>query len=76
MNAMFFSAFPDIDITIEDMVAEGDKVVTRYTFRGTHTGDFMASPPPGSEWKWLGSTSSASSRGRSWSGGRSLTRWR
>ena len=33
-------AFPDTQITIEDMIAEDDKVVTRYIFSGTHQGDF------------------------------------
>jgi len=34
------SAFPDLRTTIEDQIAEGDKVVTRVTFRGTHQGEF------------------------------------
>ncbi len=33
------SAFPDLHITIEDMIAEGDQVVVRYMWRGTNTGD-------------------------------------
>jgi steroid delta-isomerase-like uncharacterized protein len=41
----FFEAFPDIRITVEDMIAEGDKVVTRYTIRGTHKGEFFGVPP-------------------------------
>jgi steroid delta-isomerase-like uncharacterized protein len=36
-------AFPDLHITIEDMVAEGDKVVVRVTVRATHKGTFMGS---------------------------------
>ena len=36
-----FAAFPDIRFTIHDQVAEGDKVVTRKTFRATHQGDFL-----------------------------------
>ncbi len=44
---MLFTAFPDIQATIHDQVAEGDKVVTRKTFRGTHRGDFMGIPPTG-----------------------------
>jgi predicted ester cyclase len=39
--AMANSASPDIQFTIEDIVAEGDKVVYRYTARATHKGDFM-----------------------------------
>ena len=40
-------AFPDGTMTIEDMVAEGDKVATRKTFRGTHQGAFLGLPPTG-----------------------------
>ncbi|HEX9134270.1 MAG TPA: ester cyclase [Ktedonobacteraceae bacterium] len=35
------NAFPDLHLTIEDMVAEGDQVATRWTFRGTNTGDMV-----------------------------------
>ena len=38
------AAFPDLHFAIEDMIAEGDKVVTRYTFSGTHQGEFMDIP--------------------------------
>jgi ketosteroid isomerase-like protein len=38
----FFSAFPDGHFTVEDVIAEGDKVVSRYTFRGTHQGRWTA----------------------------------
>jgi predicted ester cyclase len=36
-----FVAFPDFKIIADDMLAEGDKVVTRYTIQGTHIGTFM-----------------------------------
>lgn len=39
------SPFPDGHMTIEDMIAEGDQVVSRYTFRGTNTADFVAPIP-------------------------------
>jgi steroid delta-isomerase-like uncharacterized protein len=42
---IYRTAFPDIHITIEDQVAEGDKVVTRWTGRGTHKGDLMGIKP-------------------------------
>lgn len=42
-----WSAFSGFTTTIEDVVAEGDKVVSRVTFRGTHTGDMMGIPPTG-----------------------------
>jgi predicted ester cyclase len=40
-------AFPDIHFTIEDQIAEGDRVVTRWTARATHTGPFQGMPPTG-----------------------------
>jgi steroid delta-isomerase-like uncharacterized protein len=39
------AAFPDTSVTVDDQVAEGDRVVTRWTFRGTHTGAYMGVPP-------------------------------
>ena len=47
MTMMFRSAFPDFKTTIDDMIAEGDKVVVRMTWRGTHKGEFMSMPPSG-----------------------------
>jgi steroid delta-isomerase-like uncharacterized protein len=43
--AMYLSAFPDISITVEDAIAEGDKVVTRWTARGTHRGELLGIAP-------------------------------
>ena len=42
----FFDAFPDINITVEDAIAEGDQAVTRYTIRGTHRGKTEEFGPP------------------------------
>ena len=39
------TALPDTHVTIEDQIAEGDQVVTRWTARGTHTGEVMGIPP-------------------------------
>ncbi len=46
---MYLTAFPDLCITIEDMIAEGDKVVVRYTSRGTQKGAFGGIPPTGKQ---------------------------
>ncbi|MBI2906599.1 MAG: ester cyclase [Chloroflexi bacterium] len=43
----YLVAFPDLDATIEDLIAEGDKVVARVTYSGTHKGDFMGIAPTG-----------------------------
>jgi steroid delta-isomerase-like uncharacterized protein len=45
--APFFSAFPDAQFTTEDVLAEGDTVAVRRTFRGTHRGSLMGLPPTG-----------------------------
>ena len=37
--ATYRDAFPDLEVTIEDQIAEGDKVVSRFRSRGTHDGD-------------------------------------
>ena len=42
---MLRAAFPDITYTVEDLIAEGDKVVARWNAQGTHTGEFMGIPP-------------------------------
>ncbi len=45
--SMFLTAFPDFNTTVEDMVAEGDKVVARLTMRGTHKSELMGIAPTG-----------------------------
>jgi steroid delta-isomerase-like uncharacterized protein len=45
--AAFADAFPDSHITIDDMIAEGERVVTKKTMTGTHTGEFNGIPPTG-----------------------------
>jgi predicted ester cyclase len=47
MLDMFYKAFPDLHHTFEDQIAEGDKVVTRVTFHGTHQGTFQGIPATG-----------------------------
>lgn len=48
-GATYFSAFPDLKITPEDLVAEGDKVAMRYSWRGTQKGELMGIPPTGKQ---------------------------
>ena len=50
--SMLRSAFPDINIKVQDMVAEGDKVVVRNIAQGTHQGNFMGLPPTGKSATW------------------------
>src|SRR5439155_303645 len=44
---IYRTAFPDLHITIEDQVTEGDLVAGRFVARGTHHGELMGIPPPG-----------------------------
>ncbi len=53
-NRMFINAFPDGQQTVDDQVAEGDKVVTRWTVRGIHHGDFLNIPPTGKQVTFTG----------------------
>jgi steroid delta-isomerase-like uncharacterized protein len=41
------TAFPDVQMNIDDMIAEGDKVVARVNMSGTHQGEFMGNDPTG-----------------------------
>ena len=47
-------AFPDLHYTVEDEVAEGDKVVVRYRFEGTHQGQFQVAPTTGKQVSYTG----------------------
>jgi steroid delta-isomerase-like uncharacterized protein len=47
--ASVYAAVPDIRFTIEDQVAEGDKLVTRWSCTGTHQGEFMGLAPTGKQ---------------------------
>ena len=46
---MYRNAFPDVQLSIEDQVAEGDKVVTRWIGSGTHQGEMMGIAPTGNQ---------------------------
>ncbi len=47
-------AFPDLHFTIEDLIADGDRVVTRWTARGTHRDEFQGIPPTGKQVRLTG----------------------
>ena len=53
---MYVNAFPDFEIAVEDMVSEGDKVMTRWTAHGTHGGELMGIPPTGKAVEMAGIT--------------------
>jgi steroid delta-isomerase-like uncharacterized protein len=43
----FFTGLPDVGVTMEDLIVAGDRVVGRFTYRGTHTGDLLGIPASG-----------------------------
>ena len=45
----FLSAFPDMHVHIDDLLAEGDKIVARWSAHGTHKGELMGIPPTGKQ---------------------------
>ncbi len=47
--AVYREAFPDLQLTVEDQIAEGDKVATRFTARGTHQGELEGIAPTGNQ---------------------------
>lgn len=47
LTMLFRSAFPDFNVSIDDIIAEGDKIVARTTWNGTQKGEFMGIPPSG-----------------------------
>jgi steroid delta-isomerase-like uncharacterized protein len=68
-HSVFLSAFPDMRMTVEAMVAEGDQVAVRWAFTGTHNGDGLGLPPTGQK---------VSCRGVTWirfSGGKMMEGW-
>jgi len=54
--AMYQRAFPDLRITPEAIVAEGDRVVVAWTAQATHSGEFRGIPPTGKELHYAGFT--------------------
>ena len=53
---LHLAAFPDLRITTDDIIAEGDKVVARWTATGTHLGELMGIPASGRQISFLGMT--------------------
>ena len=51
---IFYTAFPDIWSRVEDVLAEGDRVVVRWTAGGTHRGSFCGVPPTGRSGSTMG----------------------
>jgi steroid delta-isomerase-like uncharacterized protein len=43
----FFTGLPDVKVTCEDLIVSGDRVVARFTFHGTHTGELLGIPATG-----------------------------
>jgi predicted ester cyclase len=52
--ADFRQGFPDVVSTIEDLIAEGDKMVARWRARAAHQGEYMGLPPSGKEVEFTG----------------------
>ncbi len=50
------ASMPDYQVTVQDTIAEGDKVVTRWLGRGTHQGEYMGIPPTGKQTTLAGIT--------------------
>ena len=44
---ILYRAYPDLHVAVEDLIAEGDKVVGRNTVTGTHLGEYLGLPPTG-----------------------------
>ena len=62
--SIYLRAFPDLHFTVEDQIAEGDKVVTRWTSSATHLGEFMGIPPTGNRTGVSGITISRITEGK------------
>ena len=48
------TGFPDLRVAVNEVISQGDKVVARATFSGTHKGTFMNIPPTGKRVSWEG----------------------
>jgi steroid delta-isomerase-like uncharacterized protein len=52
--SVYYTAFPDMVVTIDNMIGEGDQVGARWTATATHKGDLMGVPPTGRKVTWIG----------------------
>jgi steroid delta-isomerase-like uncharacterized protein len=62
--ALYRTAFPDLHLTIEDVIAEGETVMTRWSCRGTHKGDLNGIAPTGKHITITGLTVARVSNGK------------
>lgn len=60
----FLSSFPDLQHTVEEMIAEGDRVAVKFSARGTHTGPWQGVAPTGRPIQYSGITWARVARGR------------
>ena len=61
---LYRTAFPDLRLTVEDIIAEGETVVTRWSCRGTHKGDLLGIAPTGKQINISGVTIARLSNGK------------
>ena len=52
LGQVIVAGFPDVQATVEELLADGDKVIERTTARATHTGEFNGIPPTGKQVVW------------------------
>lgn len=64
LASAYRGAFPDLQVTVEDQVTEGDKVATRWRARGTHQGELMGILPTGNRVEMTGINFSRVSGGK------------
>jgi predicted ester cyclase len=61
---MLQASFPDIELKVDDLIAEGNKVVSRWSARGTQRGPFLGIPPTNLRASWSGTTIDSIENGR------------
>lgn len=61
---MLAASFPDLEMKVDDLIAEGAKVVCRWSARGTQRGPFLGIPPTNARVSWSGTTIESIENGR------------